>query len=221
SYNVTITKIDLEGPDTPDKAFEGTATIKATVQAWNDGNGSVTAGNNHLKVSTNVLSFPSSVGNDIIDVFTDHPDGWVIDKIEGPSREAIDWLTATPNNGAFNVTQPLTIDVLEAGPVNRSALIYIQAGNVTLVITVSQKRKVMLTFTKNIDAAGSFIDLSGLYDANTMLLFPNPTDNSGYDWDGWYDLSTGLKVVGHYRRPLIIIPEDEIQNYEARWVLIP
>ncbi|GAB6119371.1 hypothetical protein JCM30204_05190 [Dysgonomonas termitidis] len=221
TYNVTLDGIDFEGAGQPADAYTGRAMIKATVEAWNDRHAMVTAGNNHLKVSTNVLSFPSSVGNDIIDVFTDHPDGWVIDKIEGPSGETIDWLTATPDNGAANVTQPLTIDVLEAGLVNRSAFIHLKADNMTVVITVNQLRKETLTLSKNIDAAGSFNDISGLYNSNEEVQLPATSDNDGYVWDGWYNTSSGQKVAGDPRQPVISLTNGYNHEYQARWIEIP
>ncbi|MFC4675351.1 hypothetical protein ACFO6W_16785, partial [Dysgonomonas termitidis] len=139
SYNVTITKIDLEGPDTPDKAFEGKATIQATVQAWNDRNGSVTAGQSHLYVSRPYLwvkldgTTEAYAGSKTITIKTDDPSGWHFDTSDATTAATLTWAQPSQSSGAQNSSVNLTFTPNNASAFLEGAAV-ITTGNLKYTI---------------------------------------------------------------------------------------
>lgn len=152
-YRVTIRNVKGSGLPTPELAFKShPVNIVATVQDW------IYSKLDHidieemvrLNVSSALLHFSSAENTGRISIFTDHPDGWTIDKVTTPNGAIIPnngWLRLDQRAGAANTTTYVALTVTEnvnraddnppaARP--RSAVIHLRAGFATYIIRVEQ-----------------------------------------------------------------------------------
>jgi len=140
NYEIHIQEVKGKGYLTPDDAFrKGMTNMELDILAWNEaGMGDITFGAQYqLTVNTDSFFFYSNGREQILKVYTDHPDGWVVVK---ENESDLPWLKIDPLYGdpEESVEIKLSAEELAAPLTDRFGFFYIQAGNLRKKIKVYQ-----------------------------------------------------------------------------------
>ncbi len=149
SYNVNIKSVTGIGYPTPDDAFYGEIIpMEVDVVPWNEAAQNVIAdGQYKLKVSGSSFLYDYSGGHDDISVETDYdpaqtqgfPAGLRIDDTEIVYTGGTGWITMNTGGSNGDMARTISLDVAQnLTGTDRSAKLYVRAGNMTKVINVTQ-----------------------------------------------------------------------------------
>lgn len=152
-YKVNISDISGPGLPTPTDAFNSRpANIKAEVIEWNDAliTDVVFDGQYMLGVSQGEFTLPrdihiaTSEGNSL-NIKTDNPTGWNVDKIVDAGNNNISWLGLLSTSGSVitsgltGITTTVKLSMTEnTGGVARIGFIHLKAGRLTYIVKVTQ-----------------------------------------------------------------------------------
>lgn len=144
-YLVTIDDVTGPGYNHHDDAYYGeTAQIEATIVNWDDGemNEIQFDGQHTLAVSTSLIEFYKEGNARTLDIYTDRPQGWVVDDNDKP-----DWLHLTPqsNAAAGKITVSVTADAINEGDGVREGEFWVTAGRLRKQVIVRQMDEPELT----------------------------------------------------------------------------
>jgi len=146
-YDVEIQSVGSRGYDSAVEAFAGSGRMSAKVVVWNQSTQDITGGKQYrLTVSEDELRFSSAGGQFDIVVSTDYditdqgfPAGVHINASEISYASGSGWLTLVDVDGSNgDLARTVGIQATAYNGAQRSAKIYVKAGNMTKVINVIQ-----------------------------------------------------------------------------------
>lgn len=150
NYKVNITDISAPGFSTPEEAFRSRpVNIEAEVIEWDEADISniVFNGQYMLGVSQGEFIFSRDAyaivdQNNTLQITTDYPGGWIVEKIVTEENTPADWLNLTPDKGSAGVTSESKL-ILSANSSEkvRKAIIHIKAGRLNYMVQVTQDIK--------------------------------------------------------------------------------
>jgi len=206
NYEIHIQEVKGKGYLTPDEAFrKGMTNMELDILAWNEaGMGDITFGAQYqLTVNTDSFFFYSNGREQILKVYTDHPDGWVVVK---EHESDLPWLKITPLLGdpGESVEVKLSAEELTAPLTDRSGHFYVQAGHLKKKIRVSQslEAELYLEVEPNLlifrRSAVSPETITVTVDPDTRPVYLSWTGTDQFKWrtDGWP--ATGQTGVTEY-----------------------
>lgn len=177
-YKFNVTQISGPGYQTPDEAFAApSCNIKATVITWNDlevsnlaTNGQYMLGVSQMEYRLSEDAYTASTNENKLTIVTDYFDGWRISSaVDATTGSAVEWLhvdTADLSGTTASKTISLLLNSNDS-QTPRSANLLVQAGNIRLVVRVTQAGTPDLTIR--------ITDLNGKTELNE-LIFPSGLD---------------------------------------------
>ena len=157
-YLVTIIDVVGDGYPTPQLAFEtASSNMHTSVVGWNNGGLEDVADNQPyaLDVSQSEFIFTNDPQTALaqtnkLTIRTDVPGGWVIEKITDQTEQAntATWLTASETAHALNTPKEISlIAAANKTGAERTAYVYVRAGELSYRVTVVQKEILDVWFT--------------------------------------------------------------------------
>lgn len=147
NYKINVTKVTGPGYTTPEEAFKARSiNLEANIIDWNETDlgdivfdGQYMMGASSLKYKFTKEARTETVlkGDNILQITTDYPSGWVVDKIVDEKGNTVDWLKINKNSGPSNIPTiaRLLVEENKTGN-NRLGIIHITAGRLLLKVVV-------------------------------------------------------------------------------------
>ena len=196
-YMVNITAVSGSGYPSADEAFNApSANVTASLISWNDGaiTQIVFDNKNMLGVSQgdfslSGISHTAASADNILQVTTDVPGGWTVDKIVDALGATASWLSLSTTSGTAGATVEASLLLTGNGTgAQREAYVHLKAGSLTYAVHVTQEASTPATVTLDQSPASTGSNLTGAGVTTVGSVITVSVDaNDCYTFNGWWN----------------------------------